>query len=213
MSRKASTSQFTLFGDPDKPPALTEADVIAAAAGCAYPTAESLISRYGSLSDVISAAELEDQAIPKATRRRLVAIRAAVRMLAREAVLNRPILSSWDKVIDYCRISLAHLPTEEFHVLFLDRKNALIADETMGRGTVDHCPVYPREVARRALLLNCSAILMVHNHPSGDPAPSKADIEMTRSVERAVQALGIVLHDHVVIGRGGHTSFKTLGLL
>jgi len=140
-------------------------------------------------------------------------VAAAAGRLARAEVLGRPVLSSWDKLLDYCRISLAHEPRERFHLLFLDRKNALIADETQGRGTVDHTPVYPREVVKRALDLHASGIIMVHNHPSGDPTPSRADIDMTRLVHDAAQAVGIVLHDHLIIGRGGHSSFRALGLL
>ncbi len=128
-------------------------------------------------------------------------------------MLNRPALSSWAALIDYCTAAMARSPHEEFRVLFLDRKNVLIADEVQSRGTVDHTPVYPREIVKRALELGASALILVHNHPSGDPTPSRADIEMTREVAAAAKALKIAVHDHLVIGRSGHASFKALGLL
>jgi len=122
-------------------------------------------------------------------------------------------LSSWTALLDYCTAAMARAANEEFRVLFLDRKNVLIADEVQNRGTVDHTPVYPREIVKRALELSASAIILVHNHPSGDPTPSKADIAMTREIVAAAKALGLAVHDHLVIGRGGHASFKSLGLL
>lgn len=127
--------------------------------------------------------------------------------------MGRTALSSWSALLDYCTAAMARSQTEEFRVLFLDRKNMLVADEVLNRGTVDHAPVYPREIVKRALELNASALILVHNHPSGDPAPSKADIAMTREVAAAAKALGIAIHDHLVIGRCGHASFKSLGLL
>ena len=128
-------------------------------------------------------------------------------------LLNRPALSSWAALLDYCTAAMARSTTEEFRVLFLDRKNILIADEVQSQGTVDHTPVYPREIVKRALELRRSAIILVHNHPSGDPTPSRADIEMTREVAAAAKALRIAVHDHLVVGRGGTASFKSLGLL
>ena len=122
-------------------------------------------------------------------------------------------LSSWDALIGYCRTVMAYRDTEQFRILFLDRKNVLIADEPQAKGTVDHVPVYPREVAKRALELNASAIILVHNHPSGDPTPSQADIDMTGRIEDACRAIGVALHDHVVIGKGAEASFRGLGLL
>ena len=130
-----------------------------------------------------------------------------------EHAINRPVISSWQKLLDYCRAGMAYAKKEEFRVLFLDRKNVLIADEVQHTGTVDHTPVYPREVMKRALDLGASAIIMVHNHPSGDPTPSKGDVEMTKEVREAGEKLGIALHDHLIIGRRGHASFKSLGLL
>jgi DNA repair protein RadC len=133
--------------------------------------------------------------------------------LARARVLNRGVISSWDALLDYCHTAMAHRETEHFRVLFLDRKNCLIADEEQGHGTVDHVPVYPREVLRRALELNASALILVHNHPTGDPSPSEADIAMTEQIRRAADAMSITLHDHLIIGKEREASFRTLGLL
>ena len=180
------------------------------------PLAKALITRFGSFADVISADAKELVAVKGVGENTAVAlktIRAAAIRLAREQVMNQPVISSWQKLLDYCRASLAFAKTEEFRVLFLDRKNVLIADEMQQTGTVDHTPVYPREVVKRALDLGASAIIMVHNHPSGDPTPSKGDIEMTKEVREACEKLGISLHDHLIIGKRGHASFKSLGLL
>jgi DNA repair protein RadC len=180
------------------------------------PLAKALITRFGSFADVISADAKELVAVKGVGENTAVAlktIRAAAIRLAREQVMNQPVITSWQKLLDYCRASLAFAKTEEFRVLFLDRKNVLIADEMQQTGTVDHTPVYPREVVKRALDLGASAIIMVHNHPSGDPTPSKGDIEMTKEVREACEKLGISLHDHLIIGKSGHASFKSLGLL
>jgi DNA repair protein RadC len=138
---------------------------------------------------------------------------AAGRRLARGAIADRPVLSSWEAVLEYCRVSMAFSAREQFRVLFLDKRNRLIADEVQGHGTVDHTPVYPREVARRALELAATAVILAHNHPSGDPAPSKADIAMTREVVAVLAPLRIVVHDHVIFARAGHASFKALKLI
>ena len=180
------------------------------------PLAKALIRDFGSLQAVLGAeterlATVDGLSENAAVTLKIVA--AAARSMTREQVIKRNILTSWDKLIDYCRTAIAHEPTERFHLLFLDRKNVLIADEMQQEGTVDHTPVYPREVVKRALELNASAIIMVHNHPSGDTAPSRADIEMTKRVREALAAVNITLHDHLVIGRAGHTSFKATGLL
>ncbi|MCB1347400.1 MAG: DNA repair protein RadC, partial [Maritimibacter sp.] len=140
-------------------------------------------------------------------------VEAAAHRLARARVLHRCAISSWEALLDYCRTTMAHLDTEHFRVLFLDRQNVLIADEEQGRGTVNHVPVYPREVAKRALELNASALILVHNHPSGDPTPSDSDVAMTDRIRAAVEALDITLHDHLVIGRGREVSFRDAGLL
>jgi DNA repair protein RadC len=184
--------------------------------GDVKPLAKTLIQRFGSFAEVISAdaaALAQVKGVGETAVAALKAVQAAALRLARQQVLNQPVLSSWTKVLDYCRASMAFEGTERFRILFLNRKNALIADEVQQKGTVDHTPVYPREVIKRALELGATAIIMVHNHPSGDPTPSPADIAMTREVRDAGQKLGIALHDHVIIGRGGTASFKSLGLL
>lgn len=180
------------------------------------PLARALLARFGSFAAVISAprealrgfAGLGDAAIDALKLTREGALR-----LAREEVLNRPVLSAWDKVLAYARSELAHADTERFFVLFLDRKNGLIAAEERGRGTVDHAPVYPREVVKRALELGASALILIHNHPSGDTTPSRADIDMTRDVAKACATVGIGVHDHLIVGRGGHASLRALGLM
>ncbi len=180
------------------------------------PLAKDLIRRFGSLADVLSAspdALMRVEGVKETSAAAIKVAREAAVRLARSHVLNRSVLSSWDALLDYCQASMAYAKTEEFRLLFLDRKNVLIADEVQQKGTVDHTPVYPREVVKRALELSASALIMVHNHPSGDPKPSRADIEMTRQVRDAARAVGIVLHDHVVIGRSGHTSMKAQGLI
>lgn len=180
------------------------------------PLAKALIARFGSFADAISAepaALAEVAGVGETAVAALKTVQAAALRLARQQVMNRPVLSSWTQLLDYCRASMAFEATERFRILFLNRKNALIADEVQQKGTVDHTPVYPREVIKRALELGATAIIMVHNHPSGDPTPSQADIAMTREVKDAGQKLGIALHDHVIIGRGGTASFKSLGLL
>jgi DNA repair protein RadC len=140
-------------------------------------------------------------------------VQASAIRLAREEAEGRPVISSWDRLLAYCRTLLAQETTERVHVLYLDTKNALIRAEAQGRGTIDHTPLYPREVVKRALELGAAAIILVHNHPSGDPTPSRADIEMTREVAAAGKALGIAVHDHLIVGKRGHASFKSLGLL
>ena len=184
--------------------------------GDTKPLAKQLLSRFGSLERALSAtpAELAKvKGLGEAGAAVLTVVPEAARRLAREQAQDRPVVASWQKLLDYCRVALAHERVECFHVLFLDRKNKLIADERQQRGTVDHTPVYPREVVKRALELNASAIILVHNHPSGDPTPSQADIAMTQAVVEAAAKLEIRVHDHVVIGREGHASFRSLGLL
>ena len=186
------------------------------ARGDVKPLAKSLIERFDGFAGVISAAPealREVKGVRDATIAVLKSVRAAAVRLTREEALEKPVISSWDRLTAYCRASMAHDRTERFRVLFLDTKNKIIHDEVQQTGTVNHTPVYPREVVKRALEVGATAIIMVHNHPSGDPTPSKADIEMTREVQRAAASLGIVLHDHVIISRAGHNSFKSLGLL
>ncbi len=179
------------------------------------PLAKQLIERFGSLGGVLAASSelLAEFDLDHHSIVHFRALRETAGRLAREEVADRPIIGSWQKLLDYCRTTMAHNKTEQFRLLFLDRKNTLIADEVQQQGTVDHTPVYPREVVKRALQLGASSLIMVHNHPSGDPTPSQADIDMTEEVKAAAEALGIALHDHVVIGRKGHTSFKSAGLL
>ncbi len=179
------------------------------------PLAKRLLERFGTLGDVFAAdpVELREFEIDQRTLVHFKAMREAGRRLAERKVKNMPVLTNWQQLIDYCHTALAHEKTEQFRILFLDRKNVLIADEVQQRGTIDHTPVYPREVIKRALALNAAALILVHNHPSGDPKPSRDDIEMTREIKSAAEALGIAIHDHLVIGRKGHASFRSLGLL
>jgi len=184
--------------------------------GDTKPLAKALLKRFGSLGAVLSAdvdSLLAVDGMGEASAATLKATREAGLRLIREEVKDRPVLSSWKQLVDYCQAAVGFAEVEEFHLLFLDRKNVLIADERQQRGTIDHTPVYPREVVKRALELGASALIMVHNHPSGDPTPSKADIEMTREVQKAAATLGVTLHDHVILGRGRHTSLKSLGLI
>ncbi len=180
------------------------------------PLAKALLSKFGSFAEVISAppARLaEIDGIGDAVIAELKIIEAAAQELLRGGVRDRPLLSSWTAVLDYCRSTMAFAEREELRVLYLDKRNGLIVDEVQQVGTVDHTPVYPREVVKRALELSATAIILVHNHPSGDPSPSRADIAMTQQVMDVAGALGIALHDHIIIGRHGHASFKSLGLI
>lgn len=178
--------------------------------------AKHLIARFGSFAEVLGAPEERLREIPgigDAVATDLKIVRAAGLRMARGEVRKKPLLSSWSQVIDYCRSAMAFETREQFRILFLDKKNGLIADEVQQTGTVDHTPVYPREIVKRALELSSSAIILVHNHPSGDPTPSPADIAMTRQIVDIAKSLGIAVHDHIVIGRDGHASFKGLRLL
>ncbi len=180
------------------------------------PLAKSLIARFGSFAEVIGARTerlMEIEGIGEATALDLKIVEAAARRLTRGAIMQRPVLGSWKDVIDYCRTAMAFADREEFRILFLDKRNFLIADEVQGSGTVDHTPVYPREVVKRALELAASALILVHNHPSGDPTPSSADIRMTADLQAIAKPLGIALHDHIIVGRNGHTSFRGQNLL
>ena len=180
------------------------------------PIAKALIARFGDLGGVASAPVerlTEIKGVSERVAADLKLIHALSERLAREQAIGRPVITSWSALVNYCRTAMQHATTEQFRVLFLDRKNRLIADEVLGRGTVDHAPVYPREVAKRALAHDASAIILVHNHPSGDPTPSQADIDMTRTLVEACRPFDIVVHDHLVIGREATASFKTLGLM
>ena len=180
------------------------------------PLAKALISRFGDYAGVISAptARLREfEGLGETAVIELKIVEASATMLSKNSVIERPLLSSWSKLMAYCKARMGRLEHEEFHLLFLDRKNRLIAEEAQGRGTVDHVPVYPREVVKRALELNASAIILVHNHPSGDPTPSRADIEMTKQIIDSAKPLGIAVHDHLIIGREMDASFRALGLI
>ncbi|MFC0220681.1 DNA repair protein RadC [Pseudochelatococcus lubricantis] len=180
------------------------------------PIAKDLIRRFGSFAEVLTAPERllsETDGIGPGAVTDLKLIEAAARRLTRGAIAGRSVLDSWTAVLDYCRTAMAFAPKEHFRVLFLDKRNQLIADEEQQRGTVDHTPVYPREVVKRALELSASALILVHNHPSGDPAPSAADIRMTREIVDIASPLGITVHDHVIVGRKGHASLRGLGVM
>jgi DNA repair protein RadC len=180
------------------------------------PLAKQLIARFGSYAEVLSAPPallVEIKGVGEAVVTDFKVIRASAQRLAQKRVSQQPVLSSWSSVIDYCRAAMAFSQVEQFRILFLDKRNALIADELQQTGTVDHTPVYPREVVKRALEHSATAIILVHNHPSGDPTPSGADIAMTRQIADVLKPLGIALHDHIIVGRDGHASFKGLRLL
>ncbi len=180
------------------------------------PLAHQLLDTFGDFNRVLSApvARLNQvKGVGDAVITELKIVEAAAQRLARSRILQRHVISSWDAVLDYCHTTMAHRDTEQFRVLYLDRKNVLVADEAQAQGTVDHVPVYPREVVKRALELNASALILVHNHPSGDPTPSEADILMTQHIKTAAEALGLTLHDHLVIGRSRELSFRSEGLL
>ena len=179
------------------------------------PLAKQLIRRFGDFAGVISAssAQLAVEGLSDNTIATLKLVQAGALRLGRQRVMDREVLSSWGALIDYLRAAMGREANEQFRLLFLDRKNALIADEIQARGTVDHTPVYVREVVKRALELGATALILVHNHPSGDPTPSRADIEMTRDIARAAAPLGVTIHDHIIIGRGEPASLRALGLM
>ncbi|WP_292037916.1 MULTISPECIES: RadC family protein [unclassified Brevundimonas] len=193
--------------------------------GDVKPIAKALLTRFGSLAAVL-AASVEDlmtvrsedsrgrsKGVGAETALDLAALHEVSRRVAKEEANKRTVISSWTALLAYVRLSLQHEPREQFRVLYLDKKNQLILDEIQNRGTVDHAPVYPREVVRRALELSASAMIIVHNHPSGDPTPSRADIDMTRQVIEAARSLSLQVHDHLIVGREGVASFKQLGLM
>jgi DNA repair protein RadC len=179
------------------------------------PMAKRLIERFGSFAEAINAPPerlKEVEGVGEAAILQLKLVRAAALRLMQGGIMQRPILASWTAVLDYCRAAMGFEAREQFRILFLDKKNRLIADEVQQRGTVDHTPVYVREVVKRALEHSASAIILVHNHPSGDPTPSRADIDMTRQIADAAKPLGVTIHDHIIVGRQGHASFKGLKL-
>ena len=180
------------------------------------PLAKALIARFGTFAEALNAPEellREVPGIGEAAITELKLVRAAALRLMRGEVLERPVLSSWAQVLDYCRASMGFASKEQFRILFLDKRNQIIADEVQQTGTVDHTPVYVREVVKRALELSATAIVLVHNHPSGDPTPSRADVEMTKQIVAAATPLGVLVHDHIIVGKQGHASFRGLGLI
>jgi DNA repair protein RadC len=180
------------------------------------PLAKSLIGRFGSFAEVVHAPDArlrEISGLGEAAIIEIKLIAASASRVAKGQLKQRTMLSSWTAVIDYCRTSMAFADKEQFRILFLDKRNQLIADEVQQVGTVDHTPVYPREVVKRALELSATAIIMVHNHPSGDPTPSQADIQMTKSIVDISAPLGISVHDHIIVGKNGHASLKGLRLI
>ena len=186
------------------------------ARGDTKPLAKQLIEQFGSFAEVVSAPPERLREIKGVGDRAIIELKlvqAAALRLSHGEVAGRTLMSSWSAVVDHCRRAMAFNEKEQFRILFLDRKNALIADEVQQEGTVDHTPVYPREIMKRALELSASGVILVHNHPSGDPTPSKPDIAMTRQIVDAAGPLGITIHDHLIIGRNGHTSFRAEGLM
>ncbi|MES1203265.1 MAG: DNA repair protein RadC [Pseudomonadota bacterium] len=180
------------------------------------PLAKALLARFGDFPGVLGAEPARIAEVPgagAAVAFELKVIQAALERAAGAQMKQRPVVTNWSALVNYCRLTMAHEAREQFRVLFLDRKNQVIADEVQSEGTVDQAAVFPREVVRRALELSASALILVHNHPSGDPTPSAADVAITREIVNAAKALGVSVHDHLVIGRHGEKSFKTLGLL
>ena len=178
--------------------------------------AKQLLARFGTFAEVISAEPerlMDVKGVGEAVATELKIVHAAAMRLMKGQVINRPVLASWNAILEYVRAAMAFADIEQFRVLFLDKKNQLIADEVQQQGTVDHTPVYPREVVKRALELGASAIVLVHNHPSGDPTPSLADIDMTKKIVDAGQRLGVLVHDHIIVGRKGHASLRALTLI
>ena len=184
--------------------------------GDTKPLAKTLINRFGSFANVLTAPQqalLDTRGLGIHSVSAVKLVQAAALRLARAEVMERPVLNTWDRLIEYLTAAMAREKTEVFRVLYLDSKNRLIADEAQARGTVNHTPVYPREVVKRALELHATALILCHNHPSGDPSPSRSDIEMTRMVKEAAAVLSVTLHDHLIIGNGRWLSFRAEGLL
>ena len=207
-----------LKGGPDSLPDYELLELILFGAirqGDVKPLAKRLIDQFDGLAGVLTAEveALQNAGLGESTIATVKASQAAALHLSRARVMQQPIVSSWQALLDYCRAAMGHDKTEAFRILFLDRKNRLIGDEVQQRGTIDHTPVYPREVVKRALELGATALILVHNHPSGDATPSKADIDMTKQIAAAAGPLGIVLHDHLIMTRVEEASFRALGLL
>jgi DNA repair protein RadC len=180
------------------------------------PLAKAILAKFGSFAEAVNASEerlAEISGLGQSAITEIRIIRAAALRLMQGEVLKRPLLGSWDKVVSYCRAAMGYEMREQFRILFLDKRNRLVADEIQGEGTVDHTPVYVREVIKRALELSASSIILVHNHPSGDPTPSRADVEMTKEIASAAVKLDIAVHDHLIVGRDGHISLRSAGLM
>lgn len=180
------------------------------------PVGKELLQKFGSIGAILGASERDLMAVGRigsAAARDIKVVAALCNRSLKAEIQNRTVLGSWSAVIDYCTAIMAHESIEQFRILYLDKKNMLILDEVQQRGTIDHTPVYPREVIKRALEVSASALILIHNHPSGDPTPSQADISMTRSIMESAAPMGIVIHDHVIIGRDGHVSMKGLNLI
>ncbi|MET0375761.1 MAG: DNA repair protein RadC [Rhizorhabdus sp.] len=179
------------------------------------PLAKQIIATFGSFEEALAAPveRLRAMGLRDTAIGLIKVIEASAIRLAKKQVHKKPVISSWSALLDYCKANIARAPVEQFRLLLLDRKNRLIEDAMMAEGTIDHTPVYPREIVKRALEVGASSIILVHNHPSGDPTPSRADIDMTKAIAAAAKPLGVTVHDHLVIGRAGHASFRELGLL
>jgi DNA repair protein RadC len=184
--------------------------------GDVKPLAKELIAKFGSLAKVLNANAAElllVKGVNESSVAQIKAVQEAAERLLKADVAERPVLQSWKALLDYCRASMGHLTSEQFRILFLNRKNMLIADELQETGTIDQTPVYPREVVKRALQLEASSIILVHNHPSGDTTPSKADIALTKQIQVAAATIGVTLHDHLIVSAAEHYSFKTNGII
>jgi len=180
------------------------------------PLAKDLINKFGSFAETISAEPARLREVKGVGENAIIAfrlVREGAIKLSRDKILNQPVIGSWQALLDYCKMALSYQKKEQFRILYLNRKNILIADELQQEGTIDHTPVYPREVIKRALELGASALILVHNHPSGDPTPSRDDIDMTKEIIEAGKKLDVLVHDHIIIGKGNHASFKSMGLL
>lgn len=180
------------------------------------PLAKTLLKRFGSFSDLMNASIeelIKVEGISENTAAALKIITATAHHFMKSELMEQPVLNNWSRLMDYCQATMAHETREHFRILFLNKKNQLIADEIQGSGTVDHTPAYPREIMKRALELGATALILLHNHPSGDPKPSQADIDMTQQIMRAAEPFSILIHDHIIIARSGYTSFKSMGLI
>ncbi len=184
--------------------------------GDTRPLAKALIARFGNFAEVLGAPIerlMEVNGVGEVAATELKIVQAAAQRLAKSEIFKKPVLGSWKAILDYCHVAMAYAEREQFRILFLDKKNQLIADEVQQEGTVDHTPVYTREVMKRALELSATAIILVHNHPSGDPTPSMADVDMTKKIISAGEKLNVIIHDHIIIGRSGHTSMRAAQLI